>query len=711
MNLPPDYGDLEIRILERQEQGYPVELTLNNEREFPRGFLDPNWQSAQATTEPHVEGENLFAWLFHDPTLHEAWRTVRILYPYLRIRLRIDASAPEIHALPWEALRDHSEGHATVDLAAATSTPFSRYLAGSWQPGSPILKRPVKMLVAIATPSNLAAQGLGEFDADQEFAIIQQAVAGLDVELTRYPPARSGSSVQLRTREGEIVTVGSASTPACTLVGLAAELSKGYHILHVVAHGVYDERSRTAALVLANSNNQAELISDDAFVEMLVRQMSFATQPSAEPLRLVYLDACESATRATDDAWRGLAPKLVAAGVPAVVAMQSLIEVVTSQNFSQNFYSNLLQHGLVDLACNQARAMVMTANLNGAAIPALYMRLRNGRLLGQRGVVLGEQADSFWSTLLDNIASGECTPFLGPHLNGNLLPSPGELAQVLAVENNYPFDDATSLPRVAQFLGAIDNRRLRREWLRHCSEGFVRRLGLSTELIKGKRTLADLIVASDWLSRSRELFEQELHQQLADLNLPLYLTTNFDTLMEQALGAKLEQTVRSERVDWRAPLRMDAARPHFDLEQPATPTAPVVYHLFGREDDPLSMVLTEDDYLDYLARIARDYEYLLPTSIQQALASTTLLFLGYRMEDLELRVLLRGLLTKLDLERWSMLHVAVQLEMPSPDPKKQKEAEQFLQRYFSRAKIDVYWGSTQQFVAELHERWQEWQHG
>jgi hypothetical protein len=35
------YADLEIRILERQAQGYPVEITLNNEQEFPRGSLDP----------------------------------------------------------------------------------------------------------------------------------------------------------------------------------------------------------------------------------------------------------------------------------------------------------------------------------------------------------------------------------------------------------------------------------------------------------------------------------------------------------------------------------------------------------------------------------------------------------------------------------------------------------------------------------------------
>jgi len=52
------YADLEIRILERQAQGYPVEMTLNNEQEFPRGSLNPEslplpWV---ATASPQEDG-------------------------------------------------------------------------------------------------------------------------------------------------------------------------------------------------------------------------------------------------------------------------------------------------------------------------------------------------------------------------------------------------------------------------------------------------------------------------------------------------------------------------------------------------------------------------------------------------------------------------------------------------------------------------------
>ena len=123
------------------------------------------------------------------------------------------------------------------------------------------------------------------------------------------------------------------------------------------------------------------------------------------------------------------------------------------------------------------------------------------------------------------------------------------------------------------------------------------------------------------------------------------------------------------------------------------------------------MVLTEDDHLDYLARISHDHEYFLPLSVNERLASTTLLFLGYRLEDLDLKVILRGLLAHLDLEKWDMLHVAVQLEATRENQAADKEVIDYFRKYFSQSKIDIYWGSTQQFIADLSARWQERRHG
>ena len=61
--------------------------------------------------------------------------------------------------------------------------------------------------------------------------------------------------------------------------------------------------------------------------------------------------------------------------------MQDKVPVVTARSFAGAFYAKLLEHGRVDLACNQARAHVKTDKLPGSSIPVLFMRLHNGRLL------------------------------------------------------------------------------------------------------------------------------------------------------------------------------------------------------------------------------------------------------------------------------------------------------------------------------------------
>jgi hypothetical protein len=141
---------------------------------------------------------------------------------------------------------------------------------------------------------------------------------------------------------------------------------------------------------------------------------------------------------------------------------------------------------------------------------------------------------------------------------------------------------------------------------------------------------------------------------------------------------------------------------------------PVVLHLFGTEDDLDAMVLTQDNYLDYLARISRDHEHLLPPSVQQALTRNTLLFLGYRLEELDLKVMTRGLLTQLDLKRWNRLRVAVQIEASPDKEEKQEEIVEYFRSYFAQAqgtRIDVYWGSARQFIEDLHARWQAYVKG
>ena len=281
-------------------------------------------------------------------------------------------------------------------------------------------------------------------------------------------------------------------------------------------------------------------------------------------LRLVFLACCQSATRSPADAFRGLGPALVAAGVPAVVAMQEPVALETARSFAATFYGRLARHGFADLAANEARSALLAAGLPGAAVPVAFLRLKNGRLLGFRGTLLGRRSSGFWTTLIENIADGECTPSSARGSRGGSS-SPADLARSLAAKYGYPFPDEDNLPRVAQFVGTLDPLRLRREVLRLLGDGFRRWHGLPADPA-APRELDAALRAAGWSGLVRATAETEVHHQLADLGLPLYLTTNFDSLMTLALEGAGRRP-RREALPWREAARLDephrgSAAPH-----------------------------------------------------------------------------------------------------------------------------------------------------
>ena len=137
------------------------------------------------------------------------------------------------------------------------------------------------------------------------------------------------------------------------------------------------------------------------------------------------------------------------------------------------------------------------------------------------------------------------------------------------------------------------------------------------------------------------------------------------------------------------------------LESDPSPANPIVFHLHGEIGRPDSLVLTEDDYLDFLIRISRDQD-LLPPRIRQAFADASLLFLGYRIADWDFRVLWRMLVVYLETSL-KRKHISVQyvpLEENATEEQKRLAAE-YLDRYFGEQNIRVFWGNCREFTAEL----------
>jgi hypothetical protein len=144
-----------------------------------------------------------------------------------------------------------------------------------------------------------------------------------------------------------------------------------------------------------------------------------------------------------------------------------------------------------------------------------------------------------------------------------------------------------------------------------------------------------------------------------------------------------------------------------------TPANPVVFHLFGYMRNgpdtlPESLVLTEDDYLDFLVNVSRD-QNLLPPRIRESLAGTSLLFLGYRITDWDFRILLRIVSSYLGRSLHRRAHVSVQL-MPEEDrlsDSQRAKTQDYLSRYFGKLDIGVHWGTCQEFVIELRRQWED----
>lgn len=291
--------------------------------------------------------------------------------------------------------------------------------------------------------------------------------------------------------------------------------------------------------------------------------------------------------------------------------------------------------------------------------------------------------DKDWNLILERIKVGKCTPFLGAGACAGTLPLGSMIAKDWAKKHGYPLEDCNDLVRVAQFLAVEVDPMFPKEDILNQFEKKLKQDGLPNLMDK-----------------------EEPHSVLADLPLSVYMTTNYDDFMVRALKARNKEPKR-ELCKWNKYIKDYPSVWDDEHGYDPTPKKPIVFHLHGHNEVPESIVLTEDDYLDFLVNISRDQE-MLPPRIQRALTGTSLLFIGYNLADWNFRVLFRGLIvsTERSLRRMS---ISVQLPpagLDSSDSKCQK-VQKYLDEYFERIDIKVYWGTAQEFMKELRQRWED----
>lgn len=299
----------------------------------------------------------------------------------------------------------------------------------------------------------------------------------------------------------------------------------------------------------------------------------------------------------------------------------------------------------------------------------------------QKGMTMPETLqrlrDKDWAVLLDRVEEKKCTPFLGAGIRSDVLTLRAKIAQQWAEEYEYPLDGSVNLARVARFIS----------------------VNYDADFTKKK-----LIVQYKNIVPPNFDDPNDPYVVLADLPLPVYITTNYDSFMYQALLHR-NRDAKQEVCRWNKLI----ADPPSIFAEGFSPSAanPVVFHFHGHTENLDSLVLTEDDYFEFLINVSKD-RTLIPPRIEKAVTGSSLLLLGYRLDDWDFRVLFHILASYMEIAT-SRTHVAVQLAPVGDEaPEEQrKKAQSYLDLYFEKYKrldIRIYWGTCQEFISELKER-------
>lgn len=587
----------------------------------------------------------------------------------LHVHLFVEETAPaELHGLRWERLYDAPKG---IALACSREVLFSRYCGVADPPGVPVRETP-RLLIALACPSDLAGYGLPAIDRAEARKAMEEALAPL------------AGRIAWEILDGPV-----------TAARLSDRLIGGkFHALHLQAHGVLRPDHPVAHLVLEGPDGRADFVDEGFFSQIFEGNRS---------LRLVALVACHGGAQSADDPFSGLGPALVKRGIPAVLAMRQAIRLDTARSFTRHFYRNLARDGRVDRATNEARHQLLLSirDSDEWATPVLFLRLRDGRLWEQGWASVSAARPAAptvkWPGLLTRIESDDFVPFLGPDVGRGLLLSREELAaHWVAAYDGFPLDGRTDLPAVAKFVEIKEGRHYPHDKLpRILVEDLLVREDIQQRQVLQKLSLSEVI---DRVSqRHFDLDPDEPHRILAELPLSTYVTTNCDGFLAAALRWH-NRRPRRQHCLWRK-----EEIPAWYHELLGTREEPLVFHLYGSDVVPASIVLTEDDHLDFLGAMASDPQRL-PQLLRAKLTESVLLFLGYDVRRLDCRVLLRGMVAPLkDLQRSRI--AVLQVDPDEEDAPRTEELKRYIEGCCSGLQIEVYWGSVRGFLKELRERW------
>lgn len=301
--------------------------------------------------------------------------------------------------------------------------------------------------------------------------------------------------------------------------------------------------------------------------------------------------------------------------------------------------------------------------------------------------------DMHYRMLLKALLDGRIVPFLGAGVNlcgrpedanwlaGNYLPSGSELASYLASNYGYPVADIQDLVRVSQYVAVMSGSGpLYDELHKLFNKDFP-----PTALHRFFAALPGVLRAKGYPPRYQ-----------------LIVSTNYDDVLERAF---LDAGEPFDLVSYLAEGEHRGKFLHRGFEGETRlieipnqyrgiplDERTVILKIHGaiNRDNPEqdSYVITEDHYIDYLART--DISNLIPVTLAARLRKSHFLFLGYGLRDWNLRVILHRIWGE---QLFSYKSWAIQL---NPQP--------IDQEFWQKRAVEIYDARLEDYIAGLRER-------
>lgn len=254
--------------------------------------------------------------------------------------------------------------------------------------------------------------------------------------------------------------------------------------------------------------------------------------------------------------------------------------------------------------------------------------------------------DDDWELIVPRLADGECVAFLGAGANIMAdgtpgLPLGGQVAlELVEALTKRKVKDFKKLSELAPYDELAEYGELLRLGLQDLPRvaSYVELRRDPAFLMKRLRTILD----------DGGVEPSPLLRTLARLPFQLIVTTNYDSLMERALDDagveyltvvqpvngfddKQQQSLNAKLIDWGDGLVLYKIHGSFRLPE------------HGGDAQPGEVLVTEEDYIQYLT-VATVQDRGLPNAITAKLQTSTILYLGYSLEDWDFRTIFKSLI-------------------------------------------------------------------